>query len=116
SPHSGAHPGNNGLSAPPACSRRHPSPSGSRTPRSPPHLGLILAAHWPSSIRKDTPVALLSQLMNLQDSERHWLPWFGPAGKLRMGWACWLNQKDRKSTRLNSSHVKISYAVFCLKK
>src|SRR5690606_41448585 len=26
------------------------------------------------------------------------------------------NAKDRKSTRLNSSHVKISYAVFCLKK
>src|SRR5690606_39881162 len=25
-------------------------------------------------------------------------------------------QIDRKSTRLNSSHVKISYAVFCLKK
>src|SRR5690606_39327992 len=25
-------------------------------------------------------------------------------------------EKDRKSTRLNSSHVKISYAVFCLKK
>src|SRR5690606_41468158 len=27
------------------------------------------------------------------------------------GWAA-----DRKSTRLNSSHVKISYAVYCLKK
>src|SRR5690606_41585106 len=26
------------------------------------------------------------------------------------------NLQDRKSTRLNSSHVKISYAVFCLKK
>src|SRR5690606_40289829 len=26
------------------------------------------------------------------------------------------NSTDRKSTRLNSSHVKISYAVFCLKK
>src|SRR5690554_7591050 len=26
------------------------------------------------------------------------------------------NLKDRKSTRLNSSHVRISYAVFCLKK
>src|SRR5690606_39312772 len=26
------------------------------------------------------------------------------------------NPVDRKSTRLNSSHVKISYAVFCLKK
>src|SRR5690606_41569964 len=27
-----------------------------------------------------------------------------------------LDHEDRKSTRLNSSHVKISYAVFCLKK
>src|SRR5690606_22977650 len=27
-----------------------------------------------------------------------------------------LSVEDRKSTRLNSSHVKISYAVFCLKK
>src|SRR5437868_11742529 len=26
------------------------------------------------------------------------------------------NSSDRKSTRLNSSHVSISYAVFCLKK
>src|SRR5437868_11169375 len=26
------------------------------------------------------------------------------------------NHRDRKSTRLNSSHVSISYAVFCLKK
>src|SRR5256885_11409595 len=28
----------------------------------------------------------------------------------------WLLLKDRKSTRLNSSHLVISYAVFCLKK
>src|SRR5690606_2705820 len=27
-----------------------------------------------------------------------------------------ITTQDRKSTRLNSSHVKISYAVFCLKK
>src|SRR5436305_10342988 len=27
-----------------------------------------------------------------------------------------LGRTDRKSTRLNSSHVRISYAVFCLKK
>src|SRR3712207_7892004 len=26
------------------------------------------------------------------------------------------NRRDRKSTRLNSSHANISYAVFCLKK
>src|SRR3990170_2734183 len=28
----------------------------------------------------------------------------------------WLSDADRKSTRLNSSHQIISYAVFCLKK
>src|SRR5699024_4347384 len=29
---------------------------------------------------------------------------------------CSPSERDRKSTRLNSSHVSISYAVFCLKK
>src|SRR5690554_6954918 len=29
---------------------------------------------------------------------------------------CDIGVLDRKSTRLNSSHVRISYAVFCLKK
>src|SRR6516225_11830954 len=28
----------------------------------------------------------------------------------------WPAERDRKSTRLNSSHMSISYAVFCLKK
>src|SRR5690606_40607606 len=32
-----------------------------------------------------------------------------------LGWLA-VAGRDRKSTRLNSSHVKISYAVFCLKK
>src|SRR5690242_20880859 len=33
------------------------------------------------------------------------------------GWAyCAVQPRDRKSTRLNSSHMSISYAVFCLKK
>src|SRR2546422_7496878 len=31
-------------------------------------------------------------------------------------WGAWALQGDRKSTRLNSSHGYISYAVFCLKK
>src|SRR5690606_40262418 len=31
-------------------------------------------------------------------------------------WPAHLGSEDRKSTRLNSSHVKSSYAVFCLKK
>src|SRR5690349_24000851 len=43
------------------------------------------------------------------------------AGLLRLGEAATdeLDEdvlEDRKSTRLNSSHVEISYAVFCLKK
>src|SRR5690554_7295313 len=33
----------------------------------------------------------------------------------RLSSKLWCTQ-DRKSTRLNSSHVRISYAVFCLKK
>src|SRR5437868_7957859 len=40
--------------------------------------------------------------------------------RLRQHDACILRERgqhlDRKSTRLNSSHVSISYAVFCLKK
>src|SRR5690606_40364406 len=36
--------------------------------------------------------------------------------RLRPGETGRLPLRDRKSTRLNSSHVKISYAVFCLKK
>src|SRR5690606_40750583 len=35
---------------------------------------------------------------------------------LRLTHSAVSTQQDRKSTRLNSSHVKISYAVFCLKK
>src|SRR5256886_12160555 len=31
-------------------------------------------------------------------------------------WSPWMKRGDRKSTRLNSSHSQISYAVFCLKK
>src|SRR3712207_8422570 len=47
-------------------------------------------------------------------------------GAGRLGWAIregdypgpslWVDRRDRKSTRLNSSHANISYAVFCLKK
>src|SRR5690606_40335895 len=36
--------------------------------------------------------------------------------QLRQGYRAAAGAGDRKSTRLNSSHVKISYAVFCLKK
>src|SRR5947209_12784070 len=38
------------------------------------------------------------------------LPWLG------FRRSDWVRLADRKSTRLNSSHANISYAVFCLKK
>src|SRR3712207_7037007 len=44
----------------------------------------------------------------------------GPRSEGRPAWAGeashQLRAEDRKSTRLNSSHANISYAVFCLKK
>src|SRR5690242_20966620 len=43
--------------------------------------------------------------------------WYSPSYSPRTGLfyiTAWL--EDRKSTRLNSSHMSISYAVFCLKK
>src|SRR5688572_31697770 len=40
----------------------------------------------------------------------------GGAGGRRAGAGQPLPHPDRKSTRLNSSHSQISYAVFCLKK
>src|SRR5687768_17962086 len=39
-----------------------------------------------------------------------------PAGSGGGRSACFAARRDRKSTRLNSSHGYISYAVFCLKK
>src|SRR5690625_5347011 len=46
-----------------------------------------------------------------------WVPWRRPGFQLGLDIAEIKAQNpDRKSTRLNSSHVAISYAVFCLKK
>src|SRR3712207_7474255 len=43
-------------------------------------------------------------------SSDHYFPWLDEMGHAPNAWV------DRKSTRLNSSHANISYAVFCLKK
>src|SRR6202521_6212105 len=44
-----------------------------------------------------------------------WNPLF-PFADAKPGLLSGLHRQDRKSTRLNSSHLRISYAVFCLKK
>src|SRR5258707_10596170 len=42
-------------------------------------------------------------------------PWLSARAASIISFSC-LTRADRKSTRLNSSHANISYAVFCLKK
>src|SRR5690606_41169202 len=67
-------------------------------------------------------------LLQQQDKIQHFLNGIYDQDKLRIiltgaGTSAYIGnilqgsfqQQDRKSTRLNSSHVKISYAVFCLK-
>src|SRR5690606_41834093 len=54
-------------------------------------------------IRESAPVRTIRRLHALSPAFRRRRPALPRGG-------------DRKSTRLNSSHVKISYAVFCLKK
>src|SRR5436309_6072984 len=63
----------------------------------------LAASHRPG--RTDRHEDLAVAVHRLRDQRRH------SAHGRRQG-----RQEDRKSTRLNSSHVKISYAVFCLKK
>src|SRR5690606_41124101 len=68
-------------------------------------LGQILAA----ALRRAPPQASLPALrprLTTPQTSHH-----GPP-RVRTGF----HARDRKSTRLNSSHVKISYAGFCLKK
>src|SRR5205814_9603541 len=75
------------------------------------------------------PTRRSSDLPGLGDPEDPLLPELGAVaaqvgdelaqdvgGLLRTGVAIHLGRQDRKSTRLNSSHLGISYAVFCLKK
>src|SRR5256885_11940623 len=50
------------------------------------------------------------------DSRSKMVPERAPSERLSFRHRQVLDNRDRKSTRLNSSHLVISYAVFCLKK
>src|SRR5438309_9142980 len=58
----------------------------------------------------------------MRDGDVHWNQWLAERETIRKKIAKFINAEpdeiglDRKSTRLNSSHSSISYAVFCLKK
>src|SRR5690349_22333635 len=58
-----------------------------------------------------------SHFLRMEIRDRHEHQRLGVVDVLETAAARTLKQReDRKSTRLNSSHVEISYAVFCLKK
>src|SRR5690554_7706420 len=68
----------------------------------------------PSNAIWKSTVSLLIGCWSSRRQRSHRLPQCAePAGGVPHPW---LQTGDRKSTRLNSSHVRISYAVFCLKK
>src|SRR2546427_6566082 len=60
------------------------------------------------------PACLEVQLREVQADRK--LETRVPRRPLRPGQCLSVRRRDRKSTRLNSSHSQISYAVFCLKK
>src|SRR6266699_2216366 len=88
-----------------------------------PELGLsLVVAHVDHGIQSDSG-AVARAVGEL--AERYELPFevgelsLGPdatetvARRARYAWLGDVQRRDRKSTRLNSSHVRISYAVFC---
>src|SRR5689334_24737733 len=76
------------------------------------HLdALVLGAGGAIGLRRHQRVLRRSEQRDLRRGDR---PVLGPRHELAPVAAGPL--RDRKSTRLNSSHSSISYAVFCLKK
>src|SRR5437660_2856149 len=78
------------------------------------------ARRWVDAMLAARPFASDAEL--LATAERVWWELGRPdwleafAAHPRIGGRVGAGMEDRKSTRLNSSHVAISYAVFCLKK
>src|SRR3712207_9018740 len=74
-----------------------------------------LVAPLAEALKASIPVLALVQEVTRDATDRNafqeldHIRMFEPVAK-------WVRRLDRKSTRLNSSHANISYAVFCLKK
>src|SRR5690625_6752861 len=62
------------------------------------------------------PVASVAAALALVGENETWVMGGGEIYRQFLPFARRCEVTDRKSTRLNSSHVAISYAVFCLKK
>src|SRR5690606_41927436 len=78
------------------------------------HSGFI--GPYPVTVGDQGIIRIVEHLLGLDDGLL-WIPFPNVHfGQIVLGNRFGEGQEDRKSTRLNSSHVKISYAVFCLKK
>src|SRR5690606_41292752 len=76
-------------------------------------LGIALLVLTWASVAILSPLKLAPDMFwKFASPQEFWSFWFVPACLI----APPLEELDRKSTRLNSSHVKSSYAAFCLKK
>src|SRR5690625_6141857 len=80
----------------------------------------IFAEHFVSNTQQDSLIGnvYLGKVQNVLPSMEAAFVDIGRGRNavLYAGEVNWDTAQDRKSTRLNSSHVAISYAVFCLKK
>src|SRR5206468_12673982 len=74
-----------------------------------PGIGMLTAMRIFSAIGEMTRVPSAKHLCRNHRSRQR-------VGDSGLGAGMYANGTDRKSTRLNSSHDQISYAVFCLKK
>src|SRR2546430_2241948 len=90
-----------------------------RPPRSTlfPYTTLFRSSRWSGAQR--SMIACTVLVLRLSIASRSTLPWAlrSSTSRRRAAWGWRIRRRrDRKSTRLNSSHSQISYAVFCLKK
>src|SRR5688572_31591681 len=84
-----------------------------------PYTTLFRSHRSPPDLRRTRPDADRNTRQTVWLHERRTVLPLHPYGAVAAGGHfCFgrLQQRDRKSTRLNSSHSQISYAVFCLKK
>src|SRR5699024_12156727 len=70
----------------------------------------LLVMFWGNKRRLLRAKRLTADLNNLRQGATEPASWANDAAHMEQF------MRDRKSTRLNSSHVSISYAVFCFKK
>src|SRR2546430_7056157 len=92
------------------------------------HIAIQVARHWGCTVyvcslreehrtlARELGAAWVGGAAEPPPEKLHGAIMFAPAGELVPPALRALRRGDRKSTRLNSSHSQISYAVFCLKK